>query len=214
VKNSAGKSLNNREVEKRINETPQKLINVAIDLFAVNGFKGTSIREIAKISGMTISNIYYYFGNKKGLLFAILEHATRQIVEKLRQAAERDLDPLERFKLMLKTHLSLLLDVYRKESKILFLEEEDLSRFSKQFQIDILNMYRRELKNLQTLGYLKSMNITILAFSIFGVINWPLRWHKLEGHMSLEQIYDELLTFVLHGALGPSQPECQPTRKF
>ena len=57
------------------NKTPQKIIDAAVKLFAVNGFKGTSIRNIAKITGMTISNIYYYLGNKEGLLFAILEYS-------------------------------------------------------------------------------------------------------------------------------------------
>ena len=186
------------------NGTPRKLIDVAIDLFAANGFKGTSIRDIANGAGMTISNIYYYFGSKEGLLLAILEEATTRIVEKLREAAESDLDPLERFRLLLKTHLDLLLDVYRKEAKILFLDEEHLTRISKQFQIEILTIYRRELQNLKSLGYLDYRNLTVLTFNILGVINWHLRWHNSDGSMSLEQINEEMLTFVLHGALGSS----------
>jgi AcrR family transcriptional regulator len=205
--------MNSREFMSGTNETPKKIIDVAIDLFAANGFKGTSIRDIAKTTGMTISNIYYYFGSKEGLLLAILEHSTRQIVEKLRQAAESDLEPIERFKLLLKTHLDLLIHMYRKEAKILFLDEEKLSRIRKQFQLEILNLYRRELQNLQSLGYINYSNVTILAFNIFGVLNWHIRWYKPEGRMSLEQINDEMLTFVLHGALSPSQTQRQPTRK-
>ena len=177
------------------NKTPQKIIDAAVKLFAVNGFKGTSIRNIAKITGMTISNIYYYLGNKEGLLFAILEYSTRQIVEKLREVTESDLDPLDRFKLLLKTHLGLLLDVYKQEAKILFLDEEHLSRISKQFQIEIMDMYRKELRELKALGYVSYENVTILVFNIFGVINWHLRWHKPEGRLSLEQINEEMLTF-------------------
>lgn len=195
-----------KEGKRQTSGTPKKLIDVAIDLFALNGFKGTSIRDIAKTSGMTISNIYYYFGSKEGLLLAILENSTLRIVEELRQVAESDIEPLERFKLLLKTHIDLLLKVYRREAKILFLDEEHLSRISKQFQIEILDIYRQELQNLQSVGYLSSRNATILAFNIFGVINWPLRWHKPEGRMTLEQISDELITFVLHGVFSPSQP--------
>ena len=207
------KSTNRKEVMSGSNETSKKILEVAIDLFAANGFKGTSIRDIAKSTGMTISGIYYYFGNKEGLLFAILEHATRQIVEELRRVAESDLDPLERFKLLVKTHFSLLLDVYRNEAKILFLDEEKLSRLSKQFQIEILNIYREELRNLQSLGYVKYKNVTILAFNIFGVLNWHLRWHKPDGPMSIDEINDEMLTFVLYGTLGSSQPKRVPRSK-
>jgi len=59
--------LNNIE-----SQTQKKLIEFAIELFGANGFKGTSIRNIAKTMGMTISNIYYYFDNKYGLLLAVL----------------------------------------------------------------------------------------------------------------------------------------------
>ena len=51
-----------------------KIIRVAIDLFSAKGFKGTSIRDIASAMGMSISNIYHYFGNKEGLWLAILEY--------------------------------------------------------------------------------------------------------------------------------------------
>ena len=185
-------------------ETPTKLIDVAIDLFAANGFKGTSIRDISKLTGMTLSNIYYYFGSKEGLLFAVLERSTCGIVERLRQVCESHLDPLERFKLLLKTHLSLILDTYRKEAKILFLDEEHLIRISKEFQVDILNMYRRQLQNLQSQGYIdKKRNVIALAFDILGVINWHLRWYKPGGAMSLDEVAEEMLAFVLRGVLIP-----------
>ena len=81
-------------------------------------------------------------------------------MEKLRQVTERDLDPLERFKLLLKTHLRLLLELYRKEAKILFIEEEHLARVRKEFQLEILNLYRTELEHLKSMGYISFENIT------------------------------------------------------
>ena len=125
-------------------------------------------------------------------------------MENLRLAAEKDLEPLERFKLLVKTHFNLLIDTYMNESKILFIEEEQLTRVSKKYQIEILDLYRRELKNLKKLGYVKNKNLTILAFNIFGVINWHLRWYKSDGRLSLDQMSEEMLSFVLHGVIGSS----------
>ena len=130
----------------------------------------------------------------------------------MRQVTESDLEPVERFKLFVRTHFYLLIDVYRKESKILFLDEEHLVRVSKDFQIEILNMYRMELQNLKSLGYINYSNFTILAFHIIGVINWHLRWHNPDGRMSLEQIYGEMSTFVFQ-ALGICHPEPVQLRK-
>ena len=193
---------NSKENKKRAKETPQKLLDVAINLFATKGFKGTSIRDIARDTGMTISGIYYYFGNKEGLLYAILEKSANDLVNKLRLAAESDLEPLERFKLLVKTHFNLLVGEHMKESKILWIEAEELTRVSKQYQIEILNIYRQELKKLKKLGYIKSNNITIQAFNIFAVINWHLRWYKPEGRLSIAELREEMINFVLYGALG------------
>lgn len=185
-----------------VSRTQEKLLDAAVELFSANGFNGTSVRDIAKHAGMTISNIYYYYGSKEGLLVAILERATREIVDRLRQAVICDLKPLERFKLLLKTHFDHLINVARKEADVLFLEEENVSRFVKPFQIELMNIYRTELEGLQSLGYIKQKNITILAFSIFGVINWHLRWYKPGGKMSLEQVAEEMVDFILHGMSG------------
>jgi len=183
--------------------TREKLLDAAVDLFAANGFGGTSIRDIARLTGMTIPNIYYHFGSKEGLLIAILERATQQIVSGLGEVVARsDLQPLDRFKLLLKTHFDLLINVGRKEADILFLEEEHVSRFRKPFQIDLLNIYRGELRNLQALGYVNQKNITVLAFNIFGVINWHLRWYKPDGKLTLDEIKEEMVAFVLFGMSG------------
>jgi len=188
------------------NETPQKLIDVAIELFGSNGFKGTSIRDIAKLTGMTISNIYYYFGNKDGLLLAILEYSSKRLLEKLHDVAARDLEPLDRLSELIRTHLSLV-EVHKKEARIFFLDEEHLSpegiKVNKEFQLQILNLYRNELENLKSAGYIHYEHITILAFNILGVINWHLRWYIPGGKMTLEETNEEVLAFILRGALAP-----------
>ena len=192
-------------------KTREKLLDAAVDLFAANGFRGTSIRDIARLTGMTIPNIYYHFGSKEGLLIAILERATRQIVHGLGQVVARsDLDPLDRFKLLLKTHFDMLINVGRKEADILFLEEEYVSRFRKPFQIELLDIYRKELQTLKSLGYVSQENVTVLAFNVFGVINWHLRWYKPEGKMTLDQVKDEMVAFLFYGMAGP--PPMKKTR--
>lgn len=49
------------------------LIKAAGKLFTENGIEGTSIREIAKAAGTDSSMIKYYFGNKDGLIKAVID---------------------------------------------------------------------------------------------------------------------------------------------
>ncbi|SDZ28423.1 DNA-binding transcriptional regulator, AcrR family [Evansella caseinilytica] len=46
----------------------EKVIKAAIELFNVQGFSGTSVRDIAKTAECNVALISYYFGSKQGLL--------------------------------------------------------------------------------------------------------------------------------------------------
>jgi TetR/AcrR family transcriptional regulator len=50
----------------------ERLLEAALELFAKRGFDGTGIQEIVDTAGVTKPTLYYYFGNKHGLLEGIL----------------------------------------------------------------------------------------------------------------------------------------------
>jgi AcrR family transcriptional regulator len=200
--------MNAKKLPNQEADTAQKLIEVAIELFSTAGFAGTSIRDIAKATGMSISNIYYYFGNKDGLLLAILEHSSRHLVDSLSNVAELEMEPLERFKLLVRTHLQLV-KLHKRESKIFFLDEDHLApeglKINKKFQLDILNIYRHEIEILKEQGYINYQHLTVLAFNILGVVNWHLRWYRPSGPLSLDELTEEIMIFILKGVLnGPA----------
>ena len=188
-------------------ETREQVIKAAIDLFSTRGFNGTSIRAIANAMGMSISNIYHYFVNKEGLMLAILEQSSKRLLETLRQVSKQDMDPLDRLKLLIESHVRLS-EVFRKESKIFFIDEDHLSpegnENNRQNQREILNIYLKELQTLKELGYLESQNLMVLAFNILGVINWQLKWFRPEGPLSMDEVSQEIVSFVMYGLLGPS----------
>src|SRR5437868_9501368 len=45
----------------------ERLLEVAVVLFAEKGLEGTSVRDIAKAAGLNLSLVSYYFGGKEGL---------------------------------------------------------------------------------------------------------------------------------------------------
>ena len=51
----------------------EKLLEVAVHLFAQKGLDGVSTRDLAREAGLNISLISYYFGGKEGLYRAVLE---------------------------------------------------------------------------------------------------------------------------------------------
>jgi len=53
----------------------EEIISAAQALFARKTFSGTSIRDIARAARVNVASIYYYFGDKHGLQFAVLDRA-------------------------------------------------------------------------------------------------------------------------------------------
>lgn len=191
-------------------DTREKVIKASIDLFAAKGFRGTSIRDIAGAIGMSISNIYHYFGSKEGLLPAILEHGSALLLDKLQEVLKREMDPLEKFKLLLKTHIRLSQD-FSNEAKLFFLNEEHLGpegmEINRKIQRRVLNIYLEVLSALKEQGLIDCRSLTVSAFNILGLINWRMRWYRPEGPLSFEETVEEITSFALHGMLrgGPGR---------
>jgi TetR/AcrR family transcriptional regulator, cholesterol catabolism regulator len=197
-------------------QTSKKLIEAAIDLFSRKGFKGTSIRDLAAEIGMTTSNIYHYFDTKEGLLAAIEQQTLEPITREFRRIASIDMPPLDRFVLLIRTHLAYL-DVHRKESLIFSsLSEETFppgrKDLNKKFQTETFFIYRSEIERLlSSIGMKK--NSTILAFSTLGSIIWFLRWYRPDGGMTFDEVANAIIDYILSGITGNHQVTKRRSKK-
>lgn len=54
----------------------EQLLAVALETFAEKGFRGSTIRDIARAAGITEGLIYHYFPGKSALLRAVIERNT------------------------------------------------------------------------------------------------------------------------------------------
>ncbi len=57
------------------------ILQSATRLFSENGFKETSMADLAKVTGVAQGTIFYHFKNKEELFLSILEELKRDIVE-------------------------------------------------------------------------------------------------------------------------------------
>ncbi len=73
--------------------TRNEILDVATSEFADRGFAGARVDEIAERTRTTKRMIYYYFGSKRGLYLAVLEHAYAGIRALEAQLEVDHLDP-------------------------------------------------------------------------------------------------------------------------
>jgi AcrR family transcriptional regulator len=74
---------------QRGEDTRQRILETALELFGAEGFDGASTRELAERAGVNLPAIQYYFGSKEGLYRAVVEHIAGQIEARLAPLATR-----------------------------------------------------------------------------------------------------------------------------
>ena len=59
--------------QKRSEQTKEKILNTALELFCKKGYYKTSTNEIARAADISIGNLYFYYPNKKTIFLEILD---------------------------------------------------------------------------------------------------------------------------------------------
>lgn len=78
------------------NEKQIEILQVAEQLFAEEGFDGTSVRDIAKKANINIAMISYYFGSKEKLLEALVIHRIKAMSMHLENLYQESISPLDK----------------------------------------------------------------------------------------------------------------------
>lgn len=68
--------------------TREKILQAAFELFGQHGFSGTSIREIARLSGVNLAAINYHFKNKENLFWCVMGESLSAMDAKLKELYE------------------------------------------------------------------------------------------------------------------------------
>lgn len=71
-----------------VEETRAKLIAAAREAFATKGYAAASMDELTAAAGLTRGALYHNFGDKKGLLQAVIDQIDAEMLARMRLAGE------------------------------------------------------------------------------------------------------------------------------
>ena len=71
----------NLSESRRLTGTPGAIVDAARKLFEQNGVRHTTVRAIAEETNATRELVYYHFGNKNGVIEAVLDDYVEDLVE-------------------------------------------------------------------------------------------------------------------------------------
>ncbi len=114
-------------------QTRERILDAALDLFRTQGYAETTMRQIADAADVAVGNAYYYFASKDQLILAFYERNHVEHLRLLGDALDTTKDFQERLRVVLRTKVDSAMP-YRRLSTKLFTSAADpespLSPFS------------------------------------------------------------------------------------
>lgn len=194
-------------IEKRQNQ----IVDAACKLFFEKGFHGTSIREIADESGMSMGQLYHYISSKDDILFLVAKHMQELWYEDLVAIGfEESEESLARLARVLRStiefpakHKKLLQFIYS-ESK--YLGKEHLDIILKMDERNVTGSLKKLLEEVSR-DYPMEYDLDLAArFLTFITVFIALRGWNLK-QWPLDESVQFMVTFILRGLGLPIPPK-------
>ena len=177
----------------------EELLRAAAHLFVEKGFEATTTRDIANAVGMRSGSPFYHFRSKQDLLKAAMAEGLEAGYRRLQAAIEGIDEPEKRLRILIRTHLSNLLEG-ECEAPMLLFESRSLDAAARAEIAAITDRYQKPwqetLDELAASGRLKSAQAPVRLL-LFGMLNWTPQWYRADGGLSLDQMADCVMTLLL-----------------
>ena len=96
--------------EDNLGPVRQRILEQAQRLFSMHGYHGASIRDIAQACGLSNASLYYHFGNKQNLYFAVLKGYIAEVARQLWEAGAGEGSCRERLSRMANAYAAIVVE--------------------------------------------------------------------------------------------------------
>jgi AcrR family transcriptional regulator len=197
------------------------ILRTSARIFAEKSYHSTSMRDIARATGVSLAGLYHYCKSKEELLFLIQDHCFGRVLDRVEQRIKGIDDPLTKLHLFIENHLSFFA-ANMAEMKVLSHEAESLAgelhahvSTKKERYAKLARKILREIKGQNVSearpsgrasngGANGRIDLTVATYALFGMMNWIYNWYDPRGKLSVNQLTDNITRLFLNGFLSAS----------
>lgn len=206
-----------KEINIEQADARSKLLKAAAEIFAVNGFKGATVREICKSANQAVGAVNYHFRDKQGLYEAVFRATMEELIQNMSPipANVEALTSEQKLHFFVKTYLNRFGKLFNEEDRgtkaFLMMREvlnptESFTRMFKEFQTSQKNYL---LQIISELTGLKKDDPAVIrsAVSVIGQCFQFVFGRRIFGILGMETIHaeeisicaDHIVTFTIGG---------------
>lgn len=173
------------------------------------GYHGTSIRDIAAVTGTTTAAIYYHFASKQEILVALMDRALSTAFESTLEAVSTAADnPVDR--LAAAMHAWALFHAEHREeatigaTELRSLEPENRARVVEQRDRQE-SLFRELIEQGRDAGHFSVSEAHLAARALIAMGNSVATWYRPDGPLTPTEVADEYVHLSL-GLVRTAQP--------
>ena len=198
--------------DTRFDRRLAEILDYATEVFADKGYEGASMRDLSRLSGISLAGLYYYFESKEKLLYFIQHHTFTTILERLRERLTASHDPETRVRIFVRNHVDYSV-AKQKAMKVLSHEDDVLKNGYGTELAGIKREYYRICVALvedlvkaegldsggSNVGNAGGPSTRTAVMALFGMMNWLYTWYNPHVDPDAEGLSREISDIFLNG---------------
>ncbi len=202
------KSLDKIPVFGNLDDSPRgRVLRAAAHLFRVQGFAGTTVREIAALVGIQSGSLFHHFRSKEEILFVVMKEVIiyNTVMIEAALSTSGTLTTLEKLRALILCELTAINGITRDAMTVLVFEWESVSRDHKEELEDLRQVYEGFwIDVLATVGQEKGAAdpVGVKRSLLRGAIAWTATWYRREGTLTIDSLTDMVVSMAI-GAPAP-----------
>ena len=190
-----------RKLATKTDQTKNRILDAALNIFAKKGYHDTKLDEIVEESDTSKGSIYFHFPNKEKLFFALVDQFADLLERRTVSAIETHPKGMKRVSVALEEVISTF-GQYRRPAKILLVQAAGLGAEFEQKRLEIndrfANLIGTYLQEAVEVGDIEPIDYEMVSHAWMGAIySVIIRW-VYTGEPEPERILNSLLPMLLN----------------
>ena len=186
--------------------TKQDILKESAFLFRQKGYHASTLRSIAKLSGIKGGSVYHHFESKQMILYRIMDDTLKDLTFYVQEGTEGDAPPLIKLRKALychtRYHLDHFDDTYVTDTEFRSLEGSNIGAI-KSRRKDYEAIFIEILKAAVADGEVAVRNVKLVAFAFLQMCTGLSLWFNDGGELTLEEMVDEYCDVIICGIQIP-----------
>uniref|UniRef100_A0A7C1FVH7 TetR/AcrR family transcriptional regulator n=1 Tax=Caldilinea aerophila TaxID=133453 RepID=A0A7C1FVH7_9CHLR len=201
-----------KPITSRGQQTRQKLLDAAEEVFGERGYERASIVDITRRAGVAQGTFYVYFADKKAIFVELVRELSHRLRREIAKAVAGLSDRMEIERVGFRTFFTFAHEhrnLYKIVRQAEFVDEELFRWYYRR----LAEGYARGLAQAMEAEQIRYLDPECLAYCLMGIADFlGMRWVLWDGESPPDEVFENMMAFIRYGMEFRREAESKETK--